>query len=54
MLQLCALFLYLHIGFVLPNNGLSDVTGIATDSSCENTVKLKRMVTPGIGSFSEI
>ena len=31
----------------LPRSGLSDVTGIVADTIFKNTVRLRRMVTPG-------
>ena len=31
---------------ILPNNGLSEVTGIVVDTMFRNTVKLRRIVTP--------
>lgn len=30
----------------LPNNGLSEVTGMVFDTNCKNTVKLSSIVTP--------
>jgi hypothetical protein len=32
----------------LPNNGLSEVTGIVADTMFKNTVRLRRIVTPGM------
>ena len=34
----------------LPNNGLSEVTGIVADTMFKNTVRLRRIVTPGMKS----
>ena len=36
----------------LPNNGLSEVTGIVADTMFKNTVRLRRIVTPGMKSNS--
>ena len=32
----------------LPNKGLSEVTGIVADTMFKNTVRLRRIVTPGM------
>ena len=40
------------INIHLPNNGLSEVTGIVADTMFKNTVRLRRIVTPGMKSNS--
>ena len=37
-----------HASNYLPNNGLSEVTGIVADTMFKNTVRLRRIVTPGM------